>query len=344
LLTVAIPSYNGDNHLAETLQSILSQECPPFDLLVSDDRSEDETVAMVRSLAGDRARIVVNTERLGLARNWNQCMALSQTPWVSIFHQDDLMLPGHLASVNRGLSIVETEVSPFGLLAGPVKMIDEQSRSVPESVVDPGGRIVCQPMPRALEYLGFPPGDFAENLRQENPLRCSAVVINRAAHADVGGFDPSFRYVVDWEFWYRLARRYAVSWKVHEPTVLVRWHSASETHRFKTGTDDLEEIARLLNSRLEDEHHGKLSIRRLRGPGNRRLARAFLNRAQESLKSGQPDLARACLTRAWGLSSSVVIRTLATDPRFCVQISTLAASPRLAIRWFARDSKAARER
>ena len=102
-------------------------------------------------------------------------------------------------------------------------------------------------MPPALEFLGFPPGDFAEFFREENPLRCSAVVTSRAAHAEVGGFDPSYRYVVDWEFWYRVARKYAVSWQLHEPTVLVRWHAASETHRFKTGTDDLEETARLLD-------------------------------------------------------------------------------------------------
>ena len=101
LLTVAIPTCNGTAHLAETLHSILNQECPPFDLLVSDDHSDDGTVALVRDIAGERARIVVNEQRLGLAGNWNQCMALSQTPWVSIFHQDDVMLPGHLAWVHR---------------------------------------------------------------------------------------------------------------------------------------------------------------------------------------------------------------------------------------------------
>ncbi len=39
------------------------------------------------------ARIEVNSERLGLAGNWNRCVALSRTPLVAIFHQDDVMLP-----------------------------------------------------------------------------------------------------------------------------------------------------------------------------------------------------------------------------------------------------------
>ena len=114
------------------------------------------------------------------------------------------MLPGHLASVIKGLELAE-HAAQIGLLAGPVRVIDEHSSPVPDSVVDPGGKVVSGVMPRALEFLGFPPGDFADLLRQENPLRCSAVVTNCAAHADVGGFDPSYRYVVDWEFWYRLS-------------------------------------------------------------------------------------------------------------------------------------------
>ena len=70
-------------------------------------------------------------------------------------------------------------------------------------------------------------------------------------------------------------------WIVGEPLVSVRWHAASETHRFKHGLDDLEESARLL-------------ARRGARPG-RRLARAYLNRAHEALHAGRVDLARAAL-------------------------------------------------
>jgi hypothetical protein len=189
-------------------------------------------------------------------------------------------------------------------------VIDEHSSPVPDSVIDSGGKVVSWAMPRALEFVGFPPGDFA--------------------------FDASYRYVVDWEFWYRLSLKYAVSWKLHEATVLVRWHTASETHRFKTGTDDLEETARLLDSIFQPEDHGKPAAARSRKLANRRLSRAFLNRSHEALCNGQADLARTCLGRAWALSSAGVIRTLGTDPRLCAQMTTLVVTSRLASRWFAR--------
>src|SRR3954471_3856314 len=90
-LTVAVPTYNGARHLGDALRGILAQEGVAFDLLVCDDRSDDETLEVVRSVAGDRARVSVSSERLGLAGNWNRCVALSRTPLVAVFHQDDLM-------------------------------------------------------------------------------------------------------------------------------------------------------------------------------------------------------------------------------------------------------------
>ncbi len=336
-LTVAIPTCNGARHLAETLRSILGQECQPFELLVVDDRSDDETVSLVGALAGERARLVVNERRLGLAGNWNRCMAMSETPWVSIFHQDDVMLPGHLESVMRGLALTRRDGIDFGLLAGPVRIVDEDSRPVPPSVIDPGGHLICEPHPPALEYVAFGPGDFAESLISENPLRCSAVVTNRAAHASVGGFDPSYRYVVDWDFWYRVACRHAVSWKLREPTVLVRWHAASETHRFKTGTDDLEEAARLLDFIRRPQNHGSPAFARQHRLARRRLSRAFLNRSLDALHNNHVELARNCLARAGSLSSLALFRSLGSDPRLFGQMAVLACLPRLASRWFSRN-------
>ncbi len=100
-LTVAIPTCNGAAHLAEALGSILVQDGVAYELIVSDDRSDDDTLAVVRDVAGDRARIVQNSERLGLAGNWNRCIALAHSPLVAVFHQDDVMLPGHLAAALR---------------------------------------------------------------------------------------------------------------------------------------------------------------------------------------------------------------------------------------------------
>ena len=324
LLTVAVPTYRGSAHVAEALQSILSQEGVAFELIVSDDRSEDETLDAVRAVAGDRAQIEINPRRLGLAGNWNRCVELCRTPLVSIFHQDDVMKPGHIAAHVAALASDEA----IGLVASATEAIDGRGESVPETVVERGG---LGPFDRLFE-----PGQLAEAMVTGNPLRCSAVTLRRAAIADAGGFDPSYRYVLDWDLWLRISRRCKVAW-LARPAVLVRWHTASETHRFKTGMADLDETARLLEQLFAIDLKDRPDIGRLRRVANGRLARAFLNRAHDALRAGRVELARAALNRGFRLTPSLA-GTIVREPRLCVQMMTLAAAPWLAGRLFARGN------
>lgn len=323
-LTVALPTCNGGRHLREALAGIQAQVGVTYDLVVSDDRSDDDTLAIVRERIGDRARIVVNSERLGLAGNWNRCVELSRTGWVAIFHQDDVMRPGHLAAHQAAF---ERDPSA-GLLASAADVIDDKGHEVPASVVGRGG---CGEVDRV-----FAPGEFVIELTVENPLRCSGVTLNASAHAEIGGFDPNYRYVVDWDYWLRVARIRPVVW-LARPTVTIRWHLASETHQFKTGTADLDETARLLKGFYESDGPNPRDASRLRAKASRRLARAFLNRAHVALKAGDSRLARQCLDRSFQLSPAILGR-IARDPKLAAQMAALIVAPKMASRWVgARD-------
>jgi glycosyltransferase involved in cell wall biosynthesis len=326
VLTVAVPTCNGAAHLAETLQTIMGQEGVAFELVVSDDRSDDETLDVVRDVSGNRARIAVNSERLGLAGNWNRCVALCQTPMVAIFHQDDVMKPGHLAAHLRAFAADETIV----LVASASDVIDETGNPIPDDVVGRGG---LGPVDRI-----FQPGELAALMVEGNPLRCSAVTLRRDAFADTGGFDPSYRYVLDWEFWLRVSRRWPIAWLAN-PTVRVRWHVASETHRFKTGTADLDETERLLAQLFTVDWKDQPDVEVLRRAAKGRLGRAFLNRAHDALHAGRTGLAHDALRRGVRLSPGL-IATILCDPRLCLQMAALAVAPRLAGRLFTERTSA----
>ena len=170
------------------------------------------------------------------------------------------MLPGHLSAHAASFA----DDGSLGLIASASMVIDDHGQVVPHTVVEQGG---LGPIDRVVE-----PGQLARSMVGGNPLRCSAVTLNAAAFRQVGGFDPSLRYVVDWDFWLRLSRTWRVAW-LKTPTVLVRWHQASETHRFKTGMADLDESARVLEQLftvdLRDHSEAAHSPRRPRslGPG-----------------------------------------------------------------------------
>ncbi len=313
IITVAMPTCNGARHLRAALESIL-RSGTPHDFLILDDRSDDDTLAIARELVGDRARIEVNPERLGLAGNWNRCVALSRTPLVAIFHQDDVMRPDHL----------ETHLEAYrrnpslGWVASGAEVIDHAGNPIPDSVVERGGL--------GERDLELDDGLGVEALSTSNPLRCSAVTINRSAHAEVGGFDPSYRYVVDWDFWVRVANVRPVAWRART-TMAIRWHRASETHRFATGLVDLDETARLL---AWIDRHLDIYTKyypEWRREADNRLARAFLNRAYVAFKQGDAILARRALVRSLRLAPGKMLATLAVDPRLVAQMGAACLAP-----------------
>jgi len=319
-LTVAIPAYNGAAHLAEALSSILRQDGVAFELVVSDDHSDDNTLELVRATAGERAQIDAHGERLGLAGNWNRCAALCRTPFLAIFHQDDVMKPGHLKAHAAALAGDDR----VGLVASASEVIDEHGALIAANIVEPGG---LGPINRALES-----GTLAAEMSLGNPLRCSAVTIRLAAFIEAGGFDASYRYVLDWDFWLRVSRRWRVAW-LSAPTVQVRWHAASETHRLKAGTADLDETSRFLEHLFAVDLSDRPDAARLRRAADVRVARAFLNRAYDALHAGDSELARSCLRRAVRRSPAVITTVLA-NPRLGLQMAALAVAPKFAGRWF----------
>jgi glycosyltransferase involved in cell wall biosynthesis len=308
-VTVALPTCNGEKTLAATIGSILSQSDVVFELLLCDDASEDGTIDLARSLSGDRLRVVRNPSRLGLARNWNRCVALSTTPFVAIVHQDDLIAPDHLASHLAWL----TEKPRLGMTVSEARPIDEAGRPIPPSRIATSR---LEPRDRSFE-----PGEFVSRLAASNPVICSAVVLRREAHQRLGGFNPAWRYAVDWEFWLRLAREWGVGW-IARPTVEFRWHAGSETQRFHRGLLDLAEQELLLWPLWADRGEPRPPEFPPPEAWRRRMARAYLNRVHLAIKAGRPALARRALRgarRFWPWSAL----ELARDPRLAARIAQL---------------------
>jgi hypothetical protein len=153
------------------------------------------------------------------------------------------------------------------------------------------------------------------------------VTTSKRAHEAVGGFDSSYRYVVDWDFWIRVSKRFGVAAFPGPSTVSVRWHAASETHRFKATFDDLEESERMTTScGTLDQPYVRL-----------KLGRAYLNRAYDALHAGRIELAREALGRSIRIKPSIIATVLA-DPRLAAQMGMLALAPGIARRWYRSES------
>ncbi len=319
-LTVAIPTCNGERYIVEALKSILDQSEIDFELIVCDDRSTDQTLEAIRRFAGGRAQIEVNATRLGLAGNWNRCIELAQTPLVAIVHQDDVLRPGHLALHESIL----TANSRIGMSFSGALPIDGKGRPIDDGSIEPGWIGVSDQV--------FPPGEFLPELVDGNPIRCSAVVLRTETIRAVGGFDPAWRYVVDWECWARIARASAVSW-VERNSAEFRWHAASETHRFSKGLADLTEEVRLVERIVgwvqAMDHLERTILAENHRHWRVRLCRAYLNRAYAAIKAGRPALARRASRLARKADPSLVESLWKDDPKLALGLLASDRAPEL---------------
>lgn len=93
-LSVCMATYNGSRYLREQLDSILMQLGPLDELIVVDDGSRDETVALLQSLGDSRVHLHCNERNLGPIRSFERALGLSVGEVVFLADQDDVWLPG----------------------------------------------------------------------------------------------------------------------------------------------------------------------------------------------------------------------------------------------------------
>jgi glycosyltransferase involved in cell wall biosynthesis len=103
-VSVALCTRNGARYLPEQVRSICAQEPPPREIVLSDDASTDDTLAVVRdTLAGcgmaDRIalRVFSNSPPLGVTRNFEQAVRACSHDLIALCDQDDVWHPGRLA-------------------------------------------------------------------------------------------------------------------------------------------------------------------------------------------------------------------------------------------------------
>jgi len=135
-VSVAIATYNGEKFFFEQLESIRKQTVAPNEIVISDDNSSDDTLAVVdkalppewRHDNGVALKILHNSQALGPGKNFEKAMSACTSDFIACADQDDLWVPHKLAAflevfsknpqallVHSDAELVDSKGTPMGM-------------------------------------------------------------------------------------------------------------------------------------------------------------------------------------------------------------------------------------
>ncbi len=353
VLTVITPTYNRADFLAETIESVLSQDFFDIEYIIIDDGSKDNTFEVVSRYLPRQFKGTGNLniryyrhDNIGETRTVNKALMMVRGEFFTVVNSDDPLVPGSFTKVIEAL-----RRSKQALAAYPDwQVIDEHSNVL-----------------STIRLIGYDVGTlFTHGHVSIGPGAC----FKREALELVGYRNPLLRYSADLDYWYRLA---LIGPLVHVPEALAthRIHPASASVSDR-GTRLADETAHLFSAycrhpllkpqftrltRIADAHgifasiftcsnlrqasrrlaksivvHPMAGLKRWEKAGPREIARFFtvLGGRRNGSAEGVFDKLRQVQARADGVS--LLVRGILNDPIGMLELAEEEGLPKISNR------------
>lgn len=197
-VSIIVNCFNGEQHLKEALDSILSQTYQDWELIFWDNQSTDHSASIVQEIDDNRVNYFYADEHttLGVARN--QAFAKSIGEWVTFLDCDDIWVPSRLEEL---VAKVESSGSDLGLLYSRCEYFLDKNESRGSST--------------KLRFI-FPKTLFRQYERQLSELYSgnfipfSSTLYLSSALRQIGGI-PDYKFCPDYYINLAIAQRHKIS-------------------------------------------------------------------------------------------------------------------------------------
>jgi glycosyltransferase involved in cell wall biosynthesis len=100
-VSVCIPTYNQASYIEKAIRSALSQTYPPFEIIVSDDCSTDNTREILKLLKAEITilKVIHQPVNLGISKNTDFCLRSANSEFVLRLDSDDYLLPNYISEL-----------------------------------------------------------------------------------------------------------------------------------------------------------------------------------------------------------------------------------------------------
>jgi len=115
LVSILIPAYNSQLWISDTLRSAVAQTWPRKEIIIVDDGSTDQTLAVARRFECENVRVYTQKNQ-GAAATRNKAFSLSQGDYIQWLDADDLLTPD---KISKQMEALDRSPSKVTLLSGP---------------------------------------------------------------------------------------------------------------------------------------------------------------------------------------------------------------------------------
>lgn len=185
-VSIITPSYNSEEYISDTIESVINQSFEDWELIIIDDCSNDKTIQIINSYISKDNRIVLkqNIGNRGAAYSRNVGLIESKYDYVAFLDSDDIWKRDKL---EKQLSFMKLNNISFSFTG----------YQIINNIGEPTGKTVDTSQKGTFSYKDM--------LAKKATLGCSTVMIDKMSFEDLLEM-PSIRTGQDYAFWLKLLR------------------------------------------------------------------------------------------------------------------------------------------
>lgn len=183
-ISIIMSTYNDENYLSESIDSILSQSFEDFEFIIINDGSTDGTQMIIDEYAEKDCRIVsIYHENLGLTKSLNKGLKIASGEFIARQDSDDISHPDR---IKRQYEFMEANTQTFVCFCW-TKVIDELGDEI--------GEIRFSTKPERIK----------KTLKKgKNIYTHGSAMFRKKQILDLGGYSSEFKISQDFDLWLRL--------------------------------------------------------------------------------------------------------------------------------------------